>query len=109
MPHTPTAPPTVAGKLGTRDRPVEADTVSTIIPYRNPPALIAYYLGLFSLLPMIGLFLAIPAVILGIAGLRYRSRNPHVRGAAHAWIGIIMGGLLTLVWGGVFLLMLLGP
>ena len=77
----------------------EGDSTGGVIPYKNPPALIAYYLGLFSLLPFIGLLLAIPAFILGILGLKKRAKNPAVKGSIHAWIGIVMGGLMTLIWG----------
>jgi hypothetical protein len=42
---------------------------------------------------------AIPALVLGIMGLRARAKNPAIKGSVHAWIGIIMGGLFTLIWG----------
>ncbi len=77
----------------------EGDATGGLIPYKNPCALIAYYLGLFSLFPVIGLLLAIPAFVLGILGLRARNRNPAVRGSVHAWIGIVMGFFMTLIWG----------
>lgn len=86
----------------------ESDATGGVIPYKNPPALIAYYLGLFSLLPLIGLLLAIPAFILGILGLKKRAQNPAVKGSVHAWIGIIMGGLMTLVWGAVTVVAIIG-
>ena len=70
-----------------------------VIPYKNPKALIAYYLGLFSLLPVIGFFLGIAALILGILGLRDRSRRPEIKGHVHAGIGIGCGTLTTLFWG----------
>jgi hypothetical protein len=70
-----------------------------VIPYKNPPALIAYYLGLFSLAPVIGLFLAIPALVLGIIGLKKRRENPAIKGSVHAWIGIGCGSVMTLIWG----------
>ncbi len=89
------APPRRAAARG------EGDSTGGVIPYKNPPALIAYYLGLFSLLPFIGLLLAIPAFILGILGLKKRAKDPAVKGSVHAWIGIVMGGLMTLVWGGL--------
>ncbi len=82
------------------------DSTGGIIPYKNPHALIAYYLGLFSLFPILGFFLAVPAFILGVIGLRNRNRNPKIRGSAHAWIGIVMGALMTLLWGGMTLLMI---
>ncbi len=77
----------------------EGDATGGVIPYKNPQALTAYYLGLFSLFPLLGLFLAIPAFILGLKGLKNRRENPAVKGSLHAWIGIIMGGLMTLIWG----------
>ena len=33
----------------------QQDVVSTMIPYHNVPALVAYYLGIFSLIPCLGL------------------------------------------------------
>jgi len=82
----------------------EGDATGGVIPYKNPAALAAYYLGLFSMLPCIGLALAIPALILGIIGLRNRARNPAIKGSVHAWIGIVMGAIFTIIWG----LMLVG-
>lgn len=85
-----------------------ADQASWVIPYKNPAALIAYYLGLFSFIPLIGLLLAIPAVVLGIMGLRARKRNPEVKGSIHAWIGIAVGGLFAVIWGLAFVLIVVG-
>jgi GYF domain 2 len=69
------------------------DATGGIIPYKNPRALTAYYLGIFGLLPFVGILLAIPAVILGILGLSFRRQNPGAKGVVHAWVGIICGGL----------------
>lgn len=85
----------------------EGDGTGGLIPYKNPHALIAYYLGLFSLFPCLGLLLAIPAFILGIMGLQRVKANPVIRGTVHAWIGIIMGGLMTLVWSASILFLLI--
>ena len=74
------------------------DSTGGLIPYKNPSALIAYYCGLFSLFPVLGLFLGIAGFVLGIKGLRYRNHHPEVRGSVHAWIGIIMGGMMTVIW-----------
>ena len=87
--------------------PTDGDATGGVIPYKNPCALIAYYLGIFSLLPCIGILMSIPALVLGIIGLRQRARNPVIKGSVHAWIGIVMGGLLTLVWGAVIVGMIL--
>jgi hypothetical protein len=86
----------------------QGDNTGGLIPYKNPQALIAYYLGVFSLFPIIGLFLAIPAFVLGILGLRARKRNPAIKGSVHAWIGIVMGGLMTLVWGAAVVFIIIG-
>lgn len=74
--------------------------VSTIIPYHNKPALIAYYLGVFCIAcpPL----LCLPAMILGIIGLRNVRANPEVKGKAHALIGIISGSVFLLLSIAVF-------
>ncbi len=82
----------------------QGDATGGIIPYKNPPALTAYYCAIFSLVPFLGIVLGIPAVILGVVGLRKRKANPVISGAVHAWIGIVLGGLTTLAWIGLFVL-----
>ena len=71
--------------------PQTGDSTGGIIPYKNPPALVAYYLGIFGLIPVIGLLLAVAAFILGFIGLSKRKKNPIIKGAAHAWVGIVLG------------------
>jgi len=73
-----------------------SDATGGIIPYKNPQALAAYYLGVFSLIPAFGLLLAIPALIPGILGLKQRKRRPMIREGIHAWIGIILGAFSIL-------------
>lgn len=77
----------------------EGDATGGIIPYKNPNALIAYYLGILSGLPIIGFPLGIAAVILGILGLRARNQNPAIKGSIHAGVGIGCGCLFSLLWG----------
>lgn len=79
----------------------QGDATGGIIPYKNPPALTAYYCGIFSLVPFLGIFVGIPALILGIVGLKKKKANPAISGTAHAWVGIILGSLTTLLWGGL--------
>ncbi len=67
--------------------------VETFIPSRNGPALASYYLGLFSLFPCLGFPLGVAAIYYGLQGLRRVRENPAVRGGAHAWVGLICGGL----------------
>jgi len=75
--------------------------ISTLIPYKNGPALIGYYLGVFSLIPFLGLPLGLAAVPLGIAGLKRHKRNPTDKGKAHAWVAIICGSISILLYGGL--------
>ena len=72
------------------------ESITRLIPYKNPPALIAYYVGLFSLLPCFPI--GIVAFVLGIIGLLKARREPEVRGAIHAWIGIVLGFLFGSLW-----------
>lgn len=94
-PTVPTGVPPLAGEA----------PLSGMIPYTNPPALIGYYLGVFSLVPLFGMATAIPAVILGIAGLIKRAREPKVRGLAHAVVAIVLGVVGPLVWLVIFVLL----
>jgi hypothetical protein len=82
------------------DRQGENDVVSSIIPYRNAMALTAYYLGVFSLIPCLGLLLGPAALILGILGIRYVNRHSTAKGTGHAITGVVLGSLTTLGnWG----------
>jgi hypothetical protein len=75
----------------------QGDATGGIIPYKNPKALIAYYVGIGSLLCcFVGLPVGIVAVVLGIMGLRDHARNPVISGTVHAWIGIVLGTISTL-------------
>lgn len=72
------------------------DSMASLIPYRNPKALAAYYCGVFGVLPGIGLILGPTALILGILGMSYARKYPTAKGTGHAITGIILGSL-TLV------------
>ncbi len=74
----------------------QGDATGGLIPYKNPKALLAYYLGILGLLPIIGLPLSVAAVVLGILGLKARKQNPIIKGSVHAWIGIVLGMVATL-------------
>jgi hypothetical protein len=76
--------------------PEQGDATGGVIPYKNPAALVAYYLGVFSIIPCFPLGIA--AFVLGIIGLRKRRQHPAIKGAVHAWIGIIAGGFFGLLY-----------
>lgn len=86
----------------------QGDGTGGVIPYKNPKALIAYYLGIVSGLPLIGLPFGVAAFVLGIMGLNARKQNPIIKGSAHAWIGIGCGGLFTLLWGLLAIALIVG-
>lgn len=71
----------------------EGDVTGGVIPYKNPPALVGYYLGLLAWIPVCGFPFAIASIWLGILGLKKRRANPAVRGSAHAIFAIVAGSL----------------
>lgn len=75
--------------------PPAADSpLSSLIPYRNAAALAAYYCGVFSLIPCVGVVLAFVALALGVQGLRLARAHPEAKGKGHALAGIILGTIV---------------
>ena len=74
------------------------DGLATVVPYRNGPALAAYYCGVFGLIPGVGLLLAPVAFILGIIGFVKARKNPKAHGTGHAVAGIILGIVDIPLW-----------
>jgi len=94
-PNTP--PPVVVPAAYPYPQQETGDGTGGLIPYKNPKALTAYYLGILSLLCCFGgLPLGIVPFVLGIQGLRDRRRNPIIKGSVHAWIGIVFGVISTI-------------
>ena len=62
-----------------------------LIPYKNPAALVGYYISICSCIPFVGLLLGPIAIFLGIRGLIQVSRHPKRKGTVHAWIAIAFG------------------
>ena len=78
-----------------------------LIPYKNPMALTSYYLGVFSVLPMVGILLGAIAVALGVMGLRFWRANPQAGGQIHSWVGILAGGFFGALWLTLLVLLLI--
>lgn len=72
-------------------------TLGGLIPSGNPDALKAYYLGIFGLIPCFGVLLGIPALVYGVKARKAAEARPEIKGKAHAWAGIILGGLSVLL------------
>ena len=79
-----------------RRRRGEGDATGGLIPYKNAKALASYYCGVFALIPCVGLILGPIAVVLGFLGLAHANKLPESKGKAHAIVGIVLGGLVTL-------------
>jgi hypothetical protein len=85
-----------------RDRVRCKDAMETLVPYRNPKGLIAYYLGVFALIPCVGAFLGPAGLVLGVLGLRFSKEHPEAAGGGHAIAGIVLGILTALLnWGAI--------
>ncbi|MCW3053685.1 MAG: hypothetical protein JWN14_2855 [Chthonomonadales bacterium] len=91
--------------------PAEPSIIDTFVPMGNPKALTAYYLGIFSFIPLLGIFLGIAAFVLGLQGLKAAKQTPEIKGKTHAWIGIVIGGFFgfgyILLFGGILIAVLL--
>lgn len=98
-------PPPIPPPLPTQE---PKDPTGGLIPYKNGPALAAYYLGVFSVIPVLGLFLGLGALVLGIMGLRMAARQPEVKGKVQAWVGIIVGGFFGLAYLALTVLIIVG-
>ena len=84
------------------------EPLAGLIPYKNWPALAGYYLGLFSLFPLLGLPLGITAIVFGVMGLRRAIENPMVRGKGHAITALICGTLFSLMNIAIIVVLILG-
>lgn len=88
------------------DAPRASDPLGGLIP-RNNAALLSYYLGLFSIFPLLGLPMAIIALVQGPKGLKAARDQPTSGGRTHAAVGIgcgAVGLLLNLFLIGLFVI-----
>ncbi len=83
------------------------EAMSAIIPWRNKCALVGYYIGIFGLIPLLGVPLALAGIVLGILGIGHWKKNHRAHGLAHSIIAIICGLLGLLITLGLILVPLL--
>ena len=88
--------------------PTQDQGIASLIPYKNGAALAAYYLGVFSLIPVVGFVLGAIAIIMGSVGLSRAGKNPQIRGKVHAWVGIVLGALVVVAHIAVVVLIVAG-
>jgi hypothetical protein len=92
-------PPSSQGDPAAARPPIPTDnTLGGLIPVRNTAALVAYYLGIFSIIPCLGIPMGVAALVFGIKGLKLARLHPEVKGKAHAWVGIICGGFFAFIY-----------
>ena len=64
-------------------------------PFGRPAsAIVAGYLGLFSVLPFFGIL----AIIVSLIAFRTLKQHPQLRGRGRAWFGLVMGIIMTLAY-----------
>lgn len=105
---SPASDTVVPAEIVGQSQAAQGDSTGGVIPYKNPHALIAYYLGILALIPVIGVPFGVASIILGFIGLNRRKKNPVIKGSVHAWIGIVFGFLSMLCGGGMLATIFLG-
>lgn len=85
----------IHGWLGTLPSRTRTHPRATPRPDHNPDALASYLFGMLSPLPILGLLFGVPAVLLGLKGLRYARLHPKAGGALQCRIGIALGGVFA--------------
>ena len=85
---------------------VESDGFQSMIPTKNVPSLVSYYLGVFSFIPFFGFLLCIVGLIFGVKALKIVKVNPTPGAKVHAIIGIVLCALFLLIHMGFTLLLI---
>ena len=67
------------------------------MPTRNVSALLSWYLGVFGLIPVLGIPLALAAIVTGIMGIKAAGRTDVRVGKGHAIAGLVLGILMGVV------------
>ncbi len=98
-PYTASPAPPVQTDFSRPPVPSQASLTDRLVPASNPRSLIAYYLGVFGLIPGCCVVLSPAAIVLGIMGLKHFNKHPEAGGKAHSLTGIILGvlGLLGIL------------
>ncbi len=75
------------------------DAIKMLVPIgRSGWAIAAGYMGLFSVLPFVGII----AIILGIVAVKDIKKHPDKLGIGRAWFGIVMGAITFLAYSAIF-------
>ena len=74
------------------------DIMQSIIPTSNPPSLVSYYCGIFSLTIVFAPILSPIAIISGVKAMKRVKEQPRLPGFGHALTGIILGSVTGLIF-----------
>ena len=95
--QAPPAPPNISAHAS------QGDATGGLIPYKNVPALVGYYMSVFGLLvmfvPVLGIIYSLVVIALGVFGLVTVKKNPQKRGTAHCVVAVVLGLLAMAVCG----------
>lgn len=69
------------------------DALQTLIPTKNPPALISYYVGVASLICIFAPILSPISIYYGVKAMRLIKEQPGLPGKGHAITGFILSGI----------------
>lgn len=64
-----------------------------VIPAKNPDSLLAYYFGLFAIIPFLGLGIGPFSIWKGSSALKRCKEDPALTGKTHAMVGIGCGAI----------------
>ena len=73
----------------------EAAPPAAAAPEENPEATKACYLGIASIIPILGIPIGFYAITLGVKGLKNANQQATPVGRQQAWIGIMAGAFLA--------------
>lgn len=76
------------------NEPDDPGPMEHLVPTRNVSALLSWYLGVFGLIPVLGIPLALAAIVTGIMGIRAAGRTDVRVGRGHAIAGLVLGILM---------------
>jgi len=80
-------------KIGVPQPGSNSTIIDTMIPSKNTDALLSYYMGLFAIIPCVGLFIGPASLVFGSRALKSLKANPTIAGGTHAKVGIGCGSV----------------
>src|SRR5690242_9701247 len=74
-------------------QPIQNDPLQSIIPTKNPPSLLSYYIGVASLICIFAPILAPISIYFGVKAMRLIKEQPGMPGKGHAIAGFVLSGI----------------